>query len=220
MNLPMTRPEADERDERHRRDAFGRDVGRYGASEGSRVTSATTIGSGPGVGRPGRVALDGAAVGVGEAAERLEPHDAVGVEQQDGRAGNAEPVGERIEGGVVDLLDRARAADRVRQSETDVVLTAVRRAGRSRGRPQWPAGPAGTTLEENPPCGRRARLRHAVAVDRRRVRLPRDRRDRGTQNRIRRPSRTTRPAANPSTFPTVSAPSTAVVPLSSRPFSR
>ena len=105
--------EADQRDEGHRGDALG--------LEGRPIGGERGVGADVGdddrlrlraVRRPGRMALDRLPVGVGQPAVGLEPHHAVGVEQQDRGALDAEPRAERIERRRVDLLDGAALGDR------------------------------------------------------------------------------------------------------------
>ena len=67
------------------------------------------------VGPPRGAALHLAPVVVRDAAPGLEPHHAVGVEQENGRAADAEALFERVQGGVVDRLEPAGSGDRRRQ---------------------------------------------------------------------------------------------------------
>ena len=85
--------EADERDERHRRDAFGLD----GRQEAAQRRILRDVGDDDrlrvrAVGRPRGVAFDRLSVRLGQPAVGLEAHHAVGIEQQDRRARHGEAV--------------------------------------------------------------------------------------------------------------------------------
>ena len=71
-----------------------------------------------GVGAPRRVPLDGASIFVGQAAMGLEPHDPVGIEQQNGGAVDAQAVAKCPNRGFVDGFDRATPGDGAGQVET------------------------------------------------------------------------------------------------------
>ena len=70
------------------------------------------------VGRPGGVAFDRRAVLFGQPAIGLEAHHAVGIEQQDRGARDGQAVGQRVERGGIDFLDRSGPADCLGQGQT------------------------------------------------------------------------------------------------------
>ncbi|PYQ62485.1 MAG: hypothetical protein DMF58_01665 [Acidobacteria bacterium] len=61
------------------------------------------------------MAVDGATVVVRDAAPGDESHECVFVEEQDRRSIDAEAALESVESGGVDLIERARATQRVRE---------------------------------------------------------------------------------------------------------
>jgi hypothetical protein len=109
---------ADERHERHRRDALGPDHRQIRQQRGiaAHVAHDDRLRIRR-VGCPGRVTLDGPAIGIRQTAIRLEAHHAVGVEEEDRSARDIEPLVERVQGGSVDVLDGSRVAHRARQRE-------------------------------------------------------------------------------------------------------
>ena len=81
--------------------------------------------------RPWRVTFDRRAIFGRKAATRLEPHDAVRIEQQDRRPLDADAVAQRVEGCGINLVDRERLPYGSRQRQTH---GAVRIGGRQHRR--------------------------------------------------------------------------------------
>ncbi len=110
--------EADERDERHRRNVLGLDGRQKRSQRGILGDVADDDGLGiAAVGSPGRVAFHGTAIRLGQVPVRLEAHHPVGVDQKDRGTRHLETVCQRVQGDVVDFFDRAGAADRPCQRE-------------------------------------------------------------------------------------------------------
>jgi hypothetical protein len=111
--------EADQGDERQRRDPFAgedrpigfeRVVGRH-----VRYPDRLRIWT---IRFPRRVAFHRAAVRLGQTAERLESHDAIGIEQENGRTLDAEPGMERVERRPVYLMGGSALAHGAGQAQT------------------------------------------------------------------------------------------------------